>query len=109
MSRAMATTRKEVFWKDVPKREKYQFLPNTYANQFQHTFGVSPKRFESSLSTIVYRQYRLDIIKFDNEYIEKKFPNYIDDGYSMKTIIQKEWGDDALKLVMILANIEDEQ
>ncbi|KKN88711.1 hypothetical protein LCGC14_0246020 [marine sediment metagenome] len=98
--------RKDVFWKDVPEKEKYQFLPNTYADQFSHIFGTSPKKYEDRSISMIELQYRLDLLKFDAEFLEVKFPNYIKDETSMKALILREYGEDAGKLVEILANIK---
>ena len=108
MSNTKTKSRKDVFWKDVPEREKYQFLPNTYANQFSHTFATSPKRYEDRVLSMNALQYRLDLIRFDEEFLQKQFPNYIEDGTSMKALILREYGEEAVKLVMTLANIKDE-
>lgn len=83
----------------VKKRSDFK-LDSEDTEMFERIFGVRFSSYMDSMLTVVSKRPCIDIMKFD-DFLHKKFGDY-DDGdnpMSMRELLDKEYGEEASKLI----------
>jgi len=68
------------------------------SERFRKVFGVRMEEYCDVMLTVAKKEFNLDMFKFD-DYLHKKFGEYEMKGLSMSTLIEKEYGTEAVKLM----------
>lgn len=66
---------------------------------FQRLFHVDFRTYCDTYMTIINRYLTIDLLKFDDEFLHKKFGDYEDKGKSALNIVRENFGKEAARLI----------